>query len=175
VGLSSFRYTGSIVWATATGTVLTSLGAVLQGVLEVHAERRRALKGITLTDVPVRPKLVLEMRAAPERLIALCREAWGRPEFRIKHVEIDEPLRLVARTKLSFYSFSERITVQAEAGERGLAVLQISSVPWLTTTQVDGGVNYTNLFMLSRYVKERVPTDAVASETLSDTALEPQR
>jgi hypothetical protein len=169
VGLSSFSYSHSIVRGTVTGLGLAIIGTVIQGTIEGRAERLRLSQGIRLNDVPVRPKVVLELVATPTRIIEYCREGL-RTGIHIKHIEIDEPLRIVAVTKASFSSFGERMTIEVKAICVEICSLEISSVPRLSTTTSDLGKNYTNVFLLAKFVKDQLGTNAVHGEKLINLA-----
>jgi hypothetical protein len=168
VGLSSYHYTGSVIRAALTALVVTAIGAVCQGFIEQRTERRLRAKGITLTDVPVRPMLRLEFDESPERAIEFCRDALRASQLRVKQTEVDEPCKLVITTRISFHSFGERITLEARPGLKEGCVLQMSSTPLLTTTKIDSGVNYTNLFLLSKYIRASLGADVSVREELID-------
>jgi hypothetical protein len=168
VGISSFGYSHSIVHGIATGIVIALIGTVVQGIIEAKAERRRQSKGITLKDAPVQAMLVLELAALPTPVMELCRQGLHNIGLRLKRTEIDEPLRIVALTRASFNSFGEKITVVARGIRDHDCSLRISSVPSLITTTSDLGTNYTNVFLLSRFIKEQLGKDALIEETLID-------
>jgi hypothetical protein len=169
IGVSSFTHSHSLAWGISVGTGAAALGTVCQAFLEGRIERRLQQKGIMLRDAPVRPKLVLECMTSSIRVMELCREGLRNVDIRISRLSTDGPNRVVAITKSSFYSWGERITIATEPLVSGACELQISSVPWLATTQLDGGVNYTNVFLLSKYIKENLGEHDVVRETLMDT------
>lgn len=165
--MTTQRQTGSSLRAVLTGVVTATLGTFFQGLLEARGERRRLREGITLLNPPVRPKLVLRIRDVPDHVVQLCREALQR-DFRIKRVKVDEPLQLKVSTRMSFWDGAQHIAIQGRDSGGGAAVLEISSVPWLGTGTVDGGVNYANVFLISKYVKAHVGAEAVIEENLID-------
>jgi hypothetical protein len=168
IGISSFRYSRSTVWGTAVGMTAAILAATSQALMDERSERRLQAKGINLKDPPVRPLLQIECTASPERVIQLCKEAMQSGSFRIAKLDAEDPLQLRVVTKTSFYSWRERITVTAsEVGQSG-CTLAISSVPWLPTTRADAGVNYTNVFLLSKYVKDHLGQSSIVRESLVD-------
>jgi hypothetical protein len=168
IGASSFTYSHSFGWSTTVGIAAAALGTVLQAVMEERTERRLQTRGITLKDAPVRPKVLMQCIALPHDVMRLCRDGLHGTGLRIKSVSVDEPLRIVVITRASFYSFRERITFEAREIAPASCELEISSVPWLATTRVDGGVNYTNVFLLSKYVKEHLGAGKIVRETLAD-------
>src|SRR5262249_41089791 len=125
-------------------------------------------RGIALVDVPVRPKVMMECMSSAESTMQVCRDGLQNIGLRIKRVDVDDPLRLVVITRASFYSFRERIIVEVRALGPGSCELEISSRPWMQTVRVDGGVNYTNVFLLSKYVKEHLGEGRIVRETLAD-------
>jgi hypothetical protein len=150
-----------------------ALGTLYQAYLEERAERRLRQKGITITEVPVRPKAVVECTSPPQDVMHACKDGVQSTGLRIKNVEVDDPLRMVLVTRASFYSFRERITIEVGATGPGGSELAISSVPWLPTTRVDGGVNYSNVFLLSEYVKARLGVNRIVRERLIDLDNQP--
>jgi hypothetical protein len=150
IGASSFTYSRSVLWSATVGTVAAALGTLCQACLEERAERRLQARGITLRDVPVRPMLLMQCLSSPHDVLQVCKEGLQNTGLRIKSVEIDDPLKLVVTTRASFYSFRERITIEVRAFTPVSCELEMSSVPWLSTTRVDGAVNYSNLFLLSK-------------------------
>ena len=75
VALSSARYNGSVPRGLFTGLVVALMGTLIQGWFEANAERKRKIKGITLSDVPLRPRVILNLSANPDVVMSLCREA----------------------------------------------------------------------------------------------------
>src|SRR5205823_1478975 len=117
---------------------------------------------------PVRAKFVLEFMTAPPVVMHVCRDGLREAGLRIKHVEIDESLRIVATTRASFTSFGERISAEARSGGQSGCLLEISSVPRLFTAMVDFGVNYTNVFLLAKFIRDHLNNDLLVSERLID-------
>jgi hypothetical protein len=170
--ISSFSYTGSGPRAILTGALIGALGTFLLGVLEARSEKRRTRLGMPSGDVPVRPKLVMQLGVDLMQAMALFREALERSGLRIKRIEVNEDRRIVALTRLSSRSFFERISIEGNPAGGGACVVEVSSVPGLSFNDSDGGVNYTNVFVLSKFVKERLKSEAIRSETLIDMTLD---
>lgn len=168
LGMSSYRYTHSAAHAAITALVIGSLVTVIQAFIEGRTERRLQAKGILLTDVPIRPLMRLTLAVAPEQAVESYRAALSESQLRIKKVEIDEPLRLVVATKMSFWSNGERVACDASFAPQGGSILQISSIPLWSTTRTDSGVNYTNVFTLSSAIKASLGAAALVREELID-------
>ena len=167
-GVSSARYTGSALRGAATGLLGGMLGALLHAWVASRAERKLSKEGIDLPDPPVRPKLVLKSNLSAERLIALCREGLKSPTLRVKRLETDTDRRIVAVTRVSFYSFSERVTAEVKTDANGRSILEISSVPRVSTTVSDGGANYRNVYLLGKFVKQQAGEHSFSEESLLD-------
>jgi hypothetical protein len=112
--------------------------------------------------------LRVELEALPERAIELCRDALRASQIRVKRTEIDEPRRLVITTRVSFRSFGEKIILEARLAPKNGCVLQMSSAPLLTTTKIDSGVNYENLFLLSKSIRASLGAGVWVREELID-------
>lgn len=168
VGISSFSYTHSIVRASITGCVVALIGTLIQARFEQKAFERRRSKGIVLTNAPVRPKIILELASTPSQAMTAYRSGLTQVGLRIKRVEVDESLRIVVVTRASFNSFGERITAQAAAIAETRCSLELSSVPRLFTARVDLGVNYTNVFLLSKFIRDNLGAAVILNERLVD-------
>jgi hypothetical protein len=125
-------------------------------------------QGIRFADVPVRAKAVLEFEAEPAAVMGWCRDVLAEPSLRVKRIEASEQLRLVAVTKASFFSFSERITIDCTSRSGGICSLTVVSVPRVTTTTVDGGTNFTNVVSIARFVRGRCGDGKIVSEKYFD-------
>jgi hypothetical protein len=171
LGISSLNYTHSVRHAVATALVTGSVAACVLGTIQAKAEQERRSKGITVKDIPLRPKLILQLTTVPRAAITLCRQVLQASDIKVKALKVDEALRIVAVTRGSFNSWGERITVEAKASDGCL--LEISSVPRYPLTAMDTGINYMNVLTLAKGIKERIGAD-VANETWIDLD-DPQR
>ena len=168
VGYSSFRFRHSVGWALAVGVAAAALGATLQTFFEERSRRHLLRRDISVKDAPVKPTLVLACRASPSQVLQFAEQALGATGRRIRTTSFDDPSEVGVITKASFYSFRERIRIRVRALAADYCELEIRSVPWIDTTTVDYGVNYSNVYLLSRYIKERLGDGAVIRETWDD-------
>jgi hypothetical protein len=113
--MSSFIYRRSVIWSMTVGLVAAVLGTIYQAFLDERVERRLQAKGIMIRDAPVRPRLLMECVTSPHRAMELCKDGLQNADLRIKSVNVNDPLHVVATTRASFYSFRERITAQARS------------------------------------------------------------
>jgi hypothetical protein len=161
VGISSFSYTNSITRGVLTGAAVALIGTVIQGAFESAAERRRQSEGALLVDAPVRPRLLLDLKCEVAKAFSVCRDALESGEIKVKRIDFDG-LHMSALTKWSFYSCGARITAAAKPRADGGSRLEVSSVPRLPTVRTDLGVNYSNVFLISKFVKDRLGDDVIA-------------
>jgi hypothetical protein len=144
-----------------TGAAVALIGTVIQGAFESAAERRRQSEGALLVDATVRPLLLLDLKCEVAKAFNVCRDALRSGQFKVKRIDSDG-LHVSALTKWSFHSFGERITAEAKPRADGGCRLEVSSVPRLPTTRTDLGVNYSNVFLISKFVKDRLSDDVIA-------------
>jgi hypothetical protein len=144
-----------------TGAAVALIGTVIQGAFESAAERRRQSEGALLVDATVRPLLLLDLKCEVAKAFNVCSDALRSGEIKVKRID-SNGLHMSALTKWSFYSFGERITAEAKPRADGGCRLEVSSVPRLPTTRTDLGVNYSNVFLISKFVKDRLSDDVIA-------------
>jgi hypothetical protein len=140
--------------------------ALWQGYSEQRAENARRARKIELDGVPVRARLVLTLDTSAESAMRLCRDFLQR-EMKVRRVAIDQPLRVAVVTGPPFFG-GDQLTVESKAVSASRCSLEISSVPRLPTVQMDRGDNYTNVFLLGKYLKEHLAPNEFIDEKLID-------
>jgi len=168
IGIGSAFHTGSIVHGALMGFVTALLGSVWYGGLELDDEARNRREGIMLSELPLRARIVLQLRVPGTEVMPPVRRAFASKAIPFKRFKVDEALRVVAVTSASKRSWGEVITAEVTPHGADECTLSLSSFPWLPTTTGDRGTNYRNVYLLRKGVMAELGDNAVLSETLLD-------
>ncbi len=165
---ASSASTGSVGRGALIGLCAGLVGTLSFAFFEVRAEARREALGATLLDPPLRVKLGLTLAVRAEEAIRIYRTALESSGLRVKRTEIDDALKVVIVMKTSFNAPASRITAMTKPIGAASAVLEIFSVPRLSTVVADGGENYLNVFKLGERIKLIVPMEVVSGYAISE-------
>jgi hypothetical protein len=141
------------------GTAVAALGTVSQGFSEGRIERRLQRKGIMHSKCACAAESAVGVHDLVDPRDGALPQGIETVDIRISSGHHEELFLLLGR---AYYGRD------GDADVRRLRAAD-SQRPWLATTELDGGVNYTNVFLLSRYIKENLGEQNVVRETLMDT------
>ena len=68
----------------------------------------------------------------------------------------------------------QKVTLELKTNAHEPCQLEVSSVPRFASVVADMGANYTNVYLLTQFVKDRIGVNAVAKETLVDLDRNPE-
>jgi hypothetical protein len=152
---AGFQSPGLIVRAVCIGAVAVLIAMGILGRLHRKASTRIIALGLPDGDYPAEIHVSAVLQAEPARVMAVCLAAIeSLPNF--GSIKRNEPANYIsARTRLSRYSWGERITAKAEPHLEGTNLI-LESVPVLWTVTMDMHFNYQNAALILRYLQEKI-------------------